>query len=193
MRRAICSAFSLLLVPGAALAAPGIPEAFYGSTNGSGEVDALIGGVVVASTTASGGRYGYAPHLLIVPDPGGTRSGTQVSFTVGGVEVGQGTTFTNGAIVRFDLTLPETSSASVGAAPTISSVSGGPIATSSFHFPKLVIPTNFDLTGDRRFDLADLTALLGMWGIAPFSPADFNRDGVVDLYDFNQLLFKTHL
>jgi hypothetical protein len=186
MRRATSSAaLALFLLPGGALAAPGLPEAFHGIALGANgaEVDALISGEVVASTTVVNGKYGYAPKLLIVPDPLGTRAGAQLSFAIGGVGATQAAAFAGGEVAELNLSLPA-AHVVVVAAQTPAEKSAPPV------FPKLSVPKTLDFDGSRGVDFGDLRYLLAHWGLAPFSPADLTGDGVVDVYDFNLLIFK---
>jgi hypothetical protein len=191
MRRAISSlAFALLAAPLAARAgAPGIPELFYGTAAGrvGSEVDALVAGQVVASTTLAGGTYGRAPALLLLPDPAGDRAGSVVTFAVGGILARESARFTNGALTALDLTLPQ-DAASSGASST---GSAPPPAESGSSTPPA---PDYDLTGDGRVDRRDLALLLGRWGlVGRFTKVDLDGDGVVGLADFNLLIFNFSL
>lgn len=116
-------------LPSLALAAPGIPQQFYGTvqngtdTASSGlTINAIINGVVVATTTTqSDGSYGSSPNLLIIPDANGTLSGTTITFKVNGVAVPQTATFTNASLVNLNLIV--SSSAQVLSANTTVSTS----------------------------------------------------------------------
>ena len=91
---AICT---FLVFSNIALAVPSPPHWFYGSVNINGSpapdgttVTARINGIDVASTTTSGGKYGYVNPLFYVPDTDpSTRPGETISFFVNGVDTGQ--------------------------------------------------------------------------------------------------------
>ena len=92
------------------LAIPGIPHQFYGSVTYNGQaapdglsVVAKINGVEVASTTTSGGKYGYSP-IFYIEDPNSIRSGQTINFFVNGVDTGQTAVFQNGGRTKLDLT-----------------------------------------------------------------------------------------
>jgi len=94
--------FGLLLIPGLALAVPGIPHQFYGQvsfSNGPAPdglvVEARIGSVTVATTTTLNGKYGYSP-LFFVTDPDNDRAGKTITFLVNGIDTGLSATFENG-------------------------------------------------------------------------------------------------
>jgi hypothetical protein len=120
----------IILLSNVVLAIPGIPHQFYGSVTYNGQsapdglsVVAKINGVEVASTTTSGGRYGYSP-IFYVEDPMSDRSGKTINFFVNGVDTGQTAVFQNGGITRLDLTT--TGPSVVTTTPTqISSGDGG--------------------------------------------------------------------
>ena len=194
MRRAIYSAAILALIPAFAFAAqPGIPELVYGSAPGADgtTVNALIAGQIVASTTLLGGSYGYSPHLLLIPDAQASRAGASISFTLGGAPANESTAFNNGAITRLDLTLPASAKE---AAPIVPVVPAPPITsgiTGTLAPPqKFSYPINYDLNGDHAVNLSDVEYMFAHWGQAFHSSSDLNTDGVVDVYDFNLLVFK---
>jgi hypothetical protein len=100
----------LVLFSGLVLAIPGIPHAFKGSVTVNGApapdgttVTAKINGIEVASTTTSGGTYGYPAGTFYVSDPQNTRSGDTVNFFVNGVDTGESAIFCNGCITELDL------------------------------------------------------------------------------------------
>ena len=86
---------TFLLFSNVALAIPSQPHYFYGSVTVNGApaddgtvVSARINGVQVASTTTSGGKYGYSP-LFFVPDTDpSTRPGSTITFFVSDVNTG---------------------------------------------------------------------------------------------------------
>jgi hypothetical protein len=90
-----------LLFSNIALAIPGIPHQFYGAVTVNGvsapdgtTVSARINGIEVASTTTSGGKYGY--DGFFVDDPNSVRTGSAIKFFVNGVDTGVTVTFCNG-------------------------------------------------------------------------------------------------
>jgi hypothetical protein len=191
----------VFLLPAVALAAPGIPEAFHGTASGAvgASIVASIAGMAIASTTIeSGGVYGYAPHLFFVPDAFGDRVGATVTFAIGDASAEQSTAFANGAITELNLTLPGSNVSSASStpaaitAPSTSASGGAPSAASKSAPPIPVLitsPWQFDMTGDRKTDLADFAFVLAHWGLAgQGTSADINKDGIVDLLDFNLLI-----
>lgn len=107
-------------------AAPGIPNAFYGivTWNGSPAPDgtsvvAKINGVQVASTTTSGGKYGYPIGSFYIEDPNGDRPGKTINFFVNNVDTGQTAIFNTGGVTQLNLV------ASGGTTPSGPSGGGG--------------------------------------------------------------------
>ncbi|HVW82329.1 MAG TPA: hypothetical protein VHC68_00010 [Candidatus Paceibacterota bacterium] len=187
MSRAISSALlalALALPAGASAAAvPVIPELFWGTAPGrvGSEIDALVGGRVVASTTLAGGTYGRAPHLLLVS---AAQPGEPITFAIGGAAARQSARFESGAITELDLALPPGSASS-----TAPGNANGPAAGSTTPQER-----DYDLDGDRRVDRRDLAFLLARWGLAGLlDPADLDGDGTVGLSDFNLLLLHFSL
>ncbi len=104
--------FGIILLLNIVFAVPGIPNAFYGSVtyNGQPASDGLfvvvkINGVQVASTTTSGGKYGYPVGSLYVDDPNNDRTGKTINFFVNNVDTGQIAIFQNGGFTKLDLTV----------------------------------------------------------------------------------------
>ena len=95
------------------MAVPSPPHWFYGSVNINGSpapdgttVTARINGIDVASTTTSGGKYGYVNPLFYVPDTDpSTRPGETISFFVNGVDTGQTAIFLTGGYTKLDLSV----------------------------------------------------------------------------------------
>ena len=90
-----------LLFSNIALAIPGVPHQFYGAVTVNGAsapdgttVSARINGIEVASTTTSGGKYGY--DGFFVDDPNSVRAGSEIKFFVNDVDTGVTVTFCNG-------------------------------------------------------------------------------------------------
>lgn len=108
MKRILISmAVFLFLFSGAVLAAPGIPNQFYGSVayndgpapNGLSVV-AKIDGVVIASTVTYDGTYS-----LIVADNENNRSGDIVRFFVDGIDTAKTGIFCNGCVTEISLSV----------------------------------------------------------------------------------------
>lgn len=92
----------IALSSSAALAIPGGPNVFYGSVTWNGQsapdgttITAKINGVQVASTTTSGGKYGYPIATFYVDDPNNDRTGQTINFFVNGVDTGVSAGFCN--------------------------------------------------------------------------------------------------
>jgi hypothetical protein len=124
---------TFLLFSNLVLALPGIPNQFYGSVtlNGSPAPDgttitAKINGVQVASTTTSGGKYGYEP-IFYVSDPNSDRTGEEVVFFVNNVNTGRTSFFSNGGHTQLDLSA--SGGTSTPSAPPSGGPSGGVIVT----------------------------------------------------------------
>ena len=137
----------MILLSSVALAIPGIPHQFYGSVTYNGKpapdglsVVATINGDIVASTTTSGGNYGYSP-IFYVEDPNNDRSGETITFIVNGVDTGQSAIFQNGRVSRLDLaatgpsvtptTVPEETGGSSTGGSTTGGSTGGNGATTT--------------------------------------------------------------
>lgn len=169
--------FAVLLVPGAAQAAPGIPLLLYGTASPHAEISAIADDTVIATTRAqANGTYGYAPSTFMIVDPENAREGKTLSFSVDGVRAAETTTFVSGAIVRLDFstsTPPETPSAR---SRDLKSVS-------------VTVPEELATPTTRKFALRDFNMLMADWGSREKgSAADLNDDGAVDLSDFNVLM-----
>jgi len=99
----ITTLIAIALFANITLAVPGIPHAFYGSVAWNGQpapdgttITAKINGVEVASTTTSGGKYGYPIGAFYVADPSNDRSGKTINFFVNGVDTGATANFCTG-------------------------------------------------------------------------------------------------
>jgi len=130
--KTMLAAFATLLVlTSAAFAYPGTPNAFYGSVTINGQpapdgaaVDARINGAVVASTTVSGGKYGYDPAFYVA-DPNNTMPGRTISLFVNGVDSGKSSAFCNGCVTNLDLSITQQVSAPAPPAPSGGGGGGG--------------------------------------------------------------------
>ena len=117
---AAVAAFSILA--SAAFATPGMPNAFYGSVLVNGQpaadgatVTAKVNGAVVATTTTSGGKYGYDP-VFYVSDPNNdlcTPKCPTVSFFVNDIDTGVTSVFCNkcdtcsGCVIKLDFSITQ--------------------------------------------------------------------------------------
>jgi hypothetical protein len=94
---------AIALSANVALAVPTWPHVFYGSVTWNGQaapdgttITVKISGVEVASTTTSGGKYGYPLFSFYVPDTDPpSRSGKALTFFVNGVDTGKTANFCN--------------------------------------------------------------------------------------------------
>jgi len=113
---------SALIFPAFALAAPGIPNQFYGTVSFADGatapdgtmVQAKINGEIVAECPVKNGNgeYGYNPILCFVTDPNGDRGlqEPEMSFFVNGLDTGETKTFEKGASKRLNFALPNVQS-----------------------------------------------------------------------------------
>jgi hypothetical protein len=94
--------------------APGLPFQIYGKVtdaNGAPVPDATItvyvkGTEVAKSITDAQGKYGIAPHILIISDSDGSLSSTNVTFAINEVSVPQVAIFEPGALKEIDFEVP---------------------------------------------------------------------------------------
>jgi len=117
----------LALFAGMALAAPGIPNQFWGTVTHNGQpaadgliVTAKIDGIEVASTTTSGGTYS-----LIVTDPDSDRTGHTVNLFVQAINTGESDIFYNGGVTEIDLFVTYTPPQDNTPPPVTTSSGGG--------------------------------------------------------------------
>jgi hypothetical protein len=124
LKTLLTAVLALSMLSSAALAMPGVPNAFYGSVliNGQPAADgttvaAKIDGATVASTTASGGDYGYATTFYVA-DPNNelcSPACPTINFFVNGIDTGSSSTFCNGCVTQLDLSITQqTPSGSTG-------------------------------------------------------------------------------
>jgi len=132
---ALLLALSLIaagVLPAYADEPPQMPHQFYGTVSFDGSpvqqgtlVEAFVDNVKQAETTVDAeSRYGYNP-LFRVP---GT-DGATVTFHVGGVEADEYATWESGAVQELDLTIHEGAQPPAQYELTISSTTGGSVAT----------------------------------------------------------------
>lgn len=128
---------TFLLISNIALALPGIPHQFYGTVivNGGSAPDgtivtAKINGVQVASTTTSGGRYGYEP-IFYVGDPNSDRSGDEIVFFVNNVNTGKSYPFQNGGRTYLDFSITQSTGTTGSTGSTGGSFTGGSTSSGS--------------------------------------------------------------
>lgn len=88
------------------------PNAFLGYVIVNGQpapdgttIVAKIDGVQVASTTTSGGKYGYPLGVFMVYDPNNDRIGKEIKFFVNGVDTGKNYSFNNGDIIMINFSV----------------------------------------------------------------------------------------
>lgn len=112
------------------LAIPGQSHKFFGTVTINGQaapdgttVTAKIGTVLVASTTTSGGKFGYPLYSFGVPDSDNNRAGKEVRFFVNDVDTGTTVTFCNACYNLCDFYTPNCTPLSL--AVTIQQQSGG--------------------------------------------------------------------
>src|SRR3989344_2634228 len=166
--------FGILLLPVLVFAqSPSLPHQFFGSvnyTNGAApnglSVEArIINGSVVGSSVTAGGNYGYNPNLLFALDNDGAFAGKTVEFYVDGVKANETAGFANGNSSQLNLTvpvsLPTTPSPTPNPTPAGSGGGGG----------GGIIPTT---------PTASLSAAA--------QKVDANKDGKIDVLDFNSLM-----
>ena len=198
----------LLVVPGIALAQPGIPHQFYGTVSyESGTtpdglvVEAkVISGTVVGSSVTKSVEYGINPSLLFASKTEGEWSGETVTFFVDGTDTGESFALVKGGYTNLNLTVP-------GAAPGTVTTSGGSPSTSSgsssgggtppptlTDIPPAVTSLTeaqkvYDTNGDNAIDVLDFNSLIVHWGETGSAVvADFDGNGSVDVFDFNSLM-----
>lgn len=112
---------SVLIFPGVTLAAPGIPNQFYGTVSfADGKaapdgtlVEARIDGQIVATCPVKDGKYGYNPILCFVTDPENNRQGKTIHFFINGIDTNVTSTFENGGFKRLDFSLPDVESGTI--------------------------------------------------------------------------------
>jgi len=204
----------VLILPAVALAVPAMPHQFYGIvsfTNGPAPdgllVEAkVINGVSIVSTESTvtkNGKYGYDP-LFKVEDNNSTLSGETIEFYVDGIKANETAIFNNGASTPLNLTIPGSSSSgstsstsggttsSGGASPSGGSTSpsgGGSITTTATTLSAAA--QKVDANKDGKIDVLDFNTLMVNWGkTTANNVADFNGDGKVDVFDFNLLMIN---
>lgn len=181
---------------------PKLPHQFFGSvnfTNGAApngfSVEAKINGSVVGNSVTSGGNYGYNPNLLFALDNEGANAGKKIEFFVDGIKANETGTFINGESTNLDLTisasLPSAAPAP-SAAPTGGSSGGGGATAPAVPAPPLsAAAREVDANKDGKIDILDFNTLMVNWGkTSAGNIADFNGDGKVDVFDFNLLMIN---
>ena len=203
--RAVSLSGLLLVVPGIALAQPGIPHQFYGTVSyESGTtpdglvVEAkVISGTVVGSSVTKSGEYGINPSLLFASKTEGEWSGETVTFFVDGTDTGESFALVKGGYTNLNLTVPGAAPGTVTTSTqTSTSGSGGgsnppptltdipPAVTSLTEAQKV-----YDTNGDNAIDVLDFNSLIVHWGETGSAVvADFDGNGSVDVFDFNSLM-----
>ncbi len=126
MKRFLIVSAALFLLPLSVRAAPALPAQFYGAATGEGSVvTASINGVIVASTTVTGGAYGYAPKLFLITDPNNDREGSTITFANDGAVIMPTAQFINGSLTRIDFITASTPSTGGSASGGLGSASTG--------------------------------------------------------------------
>ena len=194
------------LAPLIALAAPGIPHQFYGTVNFSNgpapdglTVEAKIStGAVVGVSTTKDGKYGYSPNLFFVTDandgtPRDMTPGQEIRFFVNGIDTDATPPFSNGGYTEKNLGV----SSAIG---TISKSENDVITNGGggggSYIPPATSPLSaaaqkVDANKDGKIDVLDFNTLMVNWGkTTANNVADFNGDGKVDVFDFNLLMIN---
>jgi len=194
----------VLILPAVALAVPAMPHQFYGIvsfTNGPAPdgllVEAkVINGVSIVSTESTvtkNGKYGYDP-LFKVEDNNSTLSGETIEFYVDGIKANETKTFTNGESTNLNLTVPASLPTTTTLSPTPSEntgSSGGVTTPSTPTTPLSAAAQKVDANKDGKIDVLDFNTLMVNWGkTTANNVADFNGDGKVDVFDFNLLMIN---
>lgn len=187
---------------------PGIPHQFFGTVHfASGatpnglSVEAKINSVVVGSSVTANGNYGYSPNLLFVTDSQNTNAGKTIEFYVSGVKANETAIFANGASTPLNLTIPASSdsgSTTTSGGDTTSGGStssggggGGGGAAATVTTILSAVAQKVDANKDGKIDVLDFNSLMVNWGkTGTGNIADFNGDGKVDIFDFNLLMIN---
>ena len=180
---------------------PSLPHQFFGSvnyTNGAAPnglaVEARINGSVVGRSVTAGGNYGYNPNLLFALDNDGVHAGQTVEFYVNGIKANETKTFTNGESTNLNLTVPASLPTTTTLSPTPSEntgSSGGVTTPSTPTTPLSAAAQKVDANKDGKIDVLDFNTLMVNWGkTTANNVADFNGDGKVDVFDFNLLMIN---
>ncbi len=119
---------ALLAMPSMALAAPGIPNQFWGTVTYNSQpaadgltVTAKIDGVEVVSSLTSGGMYS-----VIVTDPDNARDSNDIiHLFVNGIDTGKSGAFCNGCVTEINLAVTYTAPLTDGGESATSTGGGG--------------------------------------------------------------------
>lgn len=179
---------------------PSLPHQFFGTVkfadgvavpNGR-TVEAKINGSVVGSSVTANGNYGYNPNLLFALDNEGVNAGETVEFYVSGVKANETAVFANGNSSQKNLTIPVPTPTTPTPTPTPSNGGGGGASTPSTPTsPLSAAAQKVDANKDGKIDVLDFNTLMVNWGSTNANNvADFNGDGKVDVFDFNLLMIN---
>ena len=196
----LATIFGILLLPVLAFAqqSPSLPHQFFGSvnyTNGAAPnglaVEAKINGSVAGSSVTAGGNYGYNPNLLFALDNDGVHAGKTVEFYVDGIKANETAIFVKGNSSQLNLTIPASlpTTPTPSPTPTDGSTSGG--VTTPPTSPLSAAAQKVDANKDGKIDVLDFNILMVNWGkTTANNVADFNGDSKVDIFDFNMLMIN---
>jgi|GEM_PF-3376981 len=147
----------LLALPGLALAAPGIPNQFYGTAKYANGSNITSGNVIVNfainpvanpfSVPIIAGKYGYTSDLFAT-DPGNNRAGQTLKFFIGAIDTGTTAVFANAGYTELNLSVP---------VPTDTVGNGANVSLSSVTTGEAGLPagaTNIVLTNTTTLDLS---------------------------------------
>ena len=189
----------ILMLPVFAFAqSPSLPHQFFGSvsyTNGAAPsglaVEAKINGSVVGSSVTSGGNYGYTPNLLFALDSQGVNAGETVEFFVNGIKANETAIFANGNSTQKNLTILASIPTTPTPPPAPASPGGGGGGIITQTSTLSAEAQKVDANKDGKIDVLDFNTLMVNWGkTGANNVADFNGDGKVDVFDFNLLMIN---
>jgi len=178
---------------------PSLPHQFFGTVNFNNgvapnglSVEARITGIIVGSSVTANGKYGYSPNLLFATDNQGVNAGKTVEFYVSGIKANETAIFANGNSSQINLTIPKAlpTTPAPSPAPTGDGGGGGTITPSTTVSPLSQAAQKVDANKDGKIDVLDFNVLMVNWGKTGSNMADFNGDGKVDIFDFNSLMIN---
>ncbi len=195
---------ALVVLPVAALAqTPQLPHLFYGGITING-APAPVGTVVIAKvggvekgrvTTTLAGKYGglgaYDQKLLVQ----GVVEPATITFSVDGRDATPTASFESGKMEKLDLAVNFDVPPPPPPPPDGGGGGGGGGSEAVITSPIPASPLSpaatrsADANRDGRVDILDFNLLMINWGsTSANNPADFNGDGLVNLLDLNSLM-----